>query len=198
MIYCKSTGLFTSPFKQGEKQHAPNSSQELKPHWSERVKFSPLWSQQGQLFLPAPSALMNPHWNTQTRCKATSPLPGALPDADTRLWSQAGAGAGTRPFHPFFYKRQEYQVRNTWLLSASLAMGRQQRAMTRQRQRGEASRSITAPNFLCCWRPWSCLINLLTNLTGTEETNFSLKLQKCGEHYPETLPPPPHYLSMLP
>lgn len=45
--------------------------------------------------------MMNPHNNTQTRCKAASSLPGSLPDADTRLWSQAGAGTGTRPFHPF-------------------------------------------------------------------------------------------------
>lgn len=48
--------------------------------------------------------MMNPHSNTQTRCKAAASLPGSLPDADTRLWSRAGAGAGTRPFHPFSYK----------------------------------------------------------------------------------------------
>lgn len=47
---------------------------------------------------------MNPRCNTQTRCKASSSLPGSLPDADTALLSQAGAGAGTRPFHPFSYK----------------------------------------------------------------------------------------------
>lgn len=94
-----------------QKQQLLDSNQELKPRWSPRVKFTPFEvskdspsSQQCQLFRPALSALMNPHCNTQTRCKATSPFPGSLPDADTRLWSQAGAGAGTRPSHPFSYK----------------------------------------------------------------------------------------------
>lgn len=56
---------------------------------------------------------MNSNCNTQTRCKATSSLPGSLPDTGATLLSEAGAGARAWPFHPLSYRPSGISVRNT-------------------------------------------------------------------------------------
>lgn len=94
---------------------------------------------------------MNHHWNTQTRCKATSFLPWSLPEAGRALPSKAGARAW--PFHPFSYSHSGISVENITCVKSSLLpatwLWADREGWSPCRGNGEKEAETVFPEHLC-------------------------------------------------